>query len=296
MYTLIENFCLGTRRLEVYGKNPSSLRRGWVTVLGESEYNKLVPEEQMTGIEGGTTLWDKESWENGIKALANGGKFVVPMSTDIDALRPKSPFRSGSINGASGGTSGGTPVAISNGPRVVQPIPRPGFGNPGQHPVGGFGQGQNQMMVPPVLGMGMNPMGGLGTVGDDGMVPGMVGWGLMGMGNMGMNGLIGMGPQGQMGMGQMGGGGGYQGQEMGDMFGMAGFNGNPGQALGMSWLGAGNAQAQQTFMENQGMWDGVQVDGMGMDMSNGMGLNNMGMMGGMGMGMGQWGTGGYDGY
>ncbi|KIM41900.1 hypothetical protein M413DRAFT_71486, partial [Hebeloma cylindrosporum] len=32
MYTLIENFCLGTRRLEVFGKL-SSLRRGWVTVL-----------------------------------------------------------------------------------------------------------------------------------------------------------------------------------------------------------------------------------------------------------------------
>ncbi|KIM81933.1 hypothetical protein PILCRDRAFT_29225, partial [Piloderma croceum F 1598] len=33
MYTLIENFCLGTRRLEIFGKARSSLRRGWVCVL-----------------------------------------------------------------------------------------------------------------------------------------------------------------------------------------------------------------------------------------------------------------------
>jgi hypothetical protein len=64
----------------------------------------------------------------------------------------------------------------------------------------------------------------------------------------------------------------------------------------MGWLGAGNVQAQQAFMENQGMWDGV--DGMGMDMNSSMALNNMGMLGGMGMGMGQWGgnNNGFEGY
>ncbi|KIJ18143.1 hypothetical protein PAXINDRAFT_71980 [Paxillus involutus ATCC 200175] len=43
MYTLIENFCLGTRRLEVFGRARSSLRRGWVTVLAEGEQER-VPE------------------------------------------------------------------------------------------------------------------------------------------------------------------------------------------------------------------------------------------------------------
>ncbi|KAJ7441431.1 MT-A70-domain-containing protein [Mycena latifolia] len=33
MYTLIENFCLGTRRLEVFSRAHSSVRRGWVTAL-----------------------------------------------------------------------------------------------------------------------------------------------------------------------------------------------------------------------------------------------------------------------
>ncbi|KAJ7490521.1 hypothetical protein FB451DRAFT_1552213 [Mycena latifolia] len=33
MYTLIGNFCLGMRRLEVFGRARSSLRRGWVAAL-----------------------------------------------------------------------------------------------------------------------------------------------------------------------------------------------------------------------------------------------------------------------
>ncbi|KAF9554800.1 MT-A70-domain-containing protein, partial [Agrocybe pediades] len=36
MYTLIENFCLGMRRLEIFGRL-SSLRRGWVTVLAPGQ-------------------------------------------------------------------------------------------------------------------------------------------------------------------------------------------------------------------------------------------------------------------
>ncbi|EIW76676.1 MT-A70-domain-containing protein, partial [Coniophora puteana RWD-64-598 SS2] len=37
MYTLIENFCLGTRRLEIFGRARSSLRRGWVSALLDGE-------------------------------------------------------------------------------------------------------------------------------------------------------------------------------------------------------------------------------------------------------------------
>ena len=34
MYTLIENFCLGLRRLEIFGR-ARTLRRGWVSALAE---------------------------------------------------------------------------------------------------------------------------------------------------------------------------------------------------------------------------------------------------------------------
>ena len=328
MYTLIENFCLGTRRLEIFGKAPESLRRGWVTVLAEksSSDNQTSDDEIMMEVEGGTAAWNKESWESGIKALANGGKCVVPMTTDIDALRPKSPFRPGatgsSLGGTTGGTSSGMGMGIS-GARGGHPGAgnRSMFGNAGQMQGGGFGPGQNQMMVPPMMRMGMGALGGMGMVGvgEEGMVPGMVGWpgmmgmantGVQGIGNMGLAGMMGMGPQGQMHMGQMGmgpggSGSGFQGQGLGGgggTFAIGGFNGGPMPGMGMGWPGDAQGQQQQ-FIENQGMWDGVDgLMGMGIDFGGhgGVGMNGMGQMGGMtmgGMGMGQWGAGGvYDGY
>jgi hypothetical protein len=39
-YALIENFCLGTRRLELFGR-ASSVRRGWVTLLSRGEEERL---------------------------------------------------------------------------------------------------------------------------------------------------------------------------------------------------------------------------------------------------------------
>jgi hypothetical protein len=310
MYTLVENFCLGMRRLEIFGKAPASLRRGWVTVLAEGNSVNTHNLE----VDGGSAPWDKESWENGIKALANGGKCVVPMTAEIDALRPKSPFRAagGGLAGLTGGTAVGMAMGMG-GARGGQLNAggRSGFGNGVGHiPGGAFGQGQSQMMVPPMVGMGMGMVG----VGEDGMVSGMSGWpgmmaignaGVQGMGTMGLPGMLGMGgPQGQMllgGMGMGSGGGGFQGAGLdGGGFGLGGFNGGPG--LGMGWPGVGgDVQGQQQFMENQGMWDGVDgMMGMGMDISGGMGMNGMGPMGGMGMGgmgMGQWGAGGvYEGY
>ncbi len=54
MYTLIENFCLGFRRLEVFGKL-SSLRRGWVTALapGQEEHLPANGSLQVEEEEGG---------------------------------------------------------------------------------------------------------------------------------------------------------------------------------------------------------------------------------------------------
>lgn len=73
MYTLIENFCLGTRRLELFGRQ-HSLRRGWVTVT--SEELKLTPEQALERDH--ATPFEKEAWETSIKELAQGGKCVVP--------------------------------------------------------------------------------------------------------------------------------------------------------------------------------------------------------------------------
>lgn len=268
MYTLIENFCLGTRRLEVFGKL-SSLRRGWVTVLGSD----TAPERPIfvEGEEGGNaTRWDRESWENGVKEFAGGGKFVVPMTSDIDALRPKSPIRGGSTNnGSSGGVplSGGTPAGIGganmmNSVRFNNGVRQSGFGM--------------EMGVGMPMGMGMNSLG-MG-VGVDGMMGG--GWpGMQVMGNMGMTGMEGMG--GMPGMNGMNPGMNGMSVPMMDPQAMQGMN---GQGMGMNgMMMAGQGGGYMPMFNGMGGWGDGQF---GMD---GGGWDGSAMMPGMGgMGMGQW--------
>ncbi|KAL1738601.1 MT-A70-domain-containing protein, partial [Schizophyllum fasciatum] len=97
MYTLIENFCLGLRRLELFGRAPASLRRGWLTVLAPGQERHIPPglALHVPGAAGGeATRWaGREPWTAAIRALAEGPRAVVPMTSDIDALRPKSPVR-----------------------------------------------------------------------------------------------------------------------------------------------------------------------------------------------------------
>ncbi|KAF8183798.1 MT-A70-domain-containing protein [Mycena galopus ATCC 62051] len=256
MYTLIENFCLGTRRLDVFGRAPSSLRRGWVTALAPGQETHLPQEGPIYSEDGAMALrWDRDAWDNDIKTLANGGKTVVPMTPEIDALRPKSPFRPG--QGANANSGGGRFAGGGGG--------RGGFGAPqGQNQLGqngGVVQGQmigqpQPMMVG--LGMGMNPMGvGMGMNGGvDGMMPwpGMMGMGVPMMGQMGMgygfNG--GWGDQSQYGMGDQGqymDGGWDEGMGAMNMAGMnagaGGMNRMAGGSMrGMNRMGMGMNQQQ----------------------------------------------------
>ncbi|KAH8977178.1 MT-A70-domain-containing protein [Lactarius hatsudake] len=110
MYTLIENFCLGLRRLELFAR-ARSLRRGWVSVLAEGEEThvptvqactaeaRLYPEQ----LDGGVNVlgqelgvdrverWDQDKWEGAMRGWLQSGRAVVPMTPEVDALRPKSP-------------------------------------------------------------------------------------------------------------------------------------------------------------------------------------------------------------
>jgi mRNA (2'-O-methyladenosine-N6-)-methyltransferase len=104
MYTLIENFCLGLRRLELFAR-ARSLRRGWVSVLAEGEETNvpavqaqaragdaqlpLSPEQQL---DAGTNVlgqelsvdraerWDQEKWEAALRSWQQNGRAVVPMT------------------------------------------------------------------------------------------------------------------------------------------------------------------------------------------------------------------------
>jgi hypothetical protein len=82
MYTLVENFCLGLRRLELFARG-KTLRRGWVSVLSAGEEERIPNlDDEMSGADGSTpTLWDKDKWDADIKEMAQGGKFVVPMTS-----------------------------------------------------------------------------------------------------------------------------------------------------------------------------------------------------------------------
>ena len=84
MYTLIENFCLGLRRLEIFGR-ARTLRRGWVTALAEGEEERIedgmcIDADENNEGEDNAAPWDREAWENKVKELSNGGKAVVPMT------------------------------------------------------------------------------------------------------------------------------------------------------------------------------------------------------------------------
>ena len=79
MYTLIEHFCLGLRRLEIFGRARTA-RRGWVTALAEGEEERI--EEGMSlgdedDLQDGAMRWDRERWEASIKELVEGPKIVV---------------------------------------------------------------------------------------------------------------------------------------------------------------------------------------------------------------------------
>ena len=92
MYQLIENFCLGTRRLELFGRY-HSLRRGWVTVTADEL--ELSPEEAREKDD--AVPFDRETWESKIRELSQGakdGKFVVPNTPGrlSEALRRRACF------------------------------------------------------------------------------------------------------------------------------------------------------------------------------------------------------------
>lgn len=76
MYQLIENFCLGTRRLEIFGRY-HSLRRGWVTVTAEEL--KLTPEEAKE--KDYAAPFNREQWTAQVEETAQNGKYVVPITS-----------------------------------------------------------------------------------------------------------------------------------------------------------------------------------------------------------------------
>ena len=308
MHALIENFCLGTRRLEIFGR-ASSLRRGWVT-LG------TIDNPQMELAQVGGMAWDRELWEGEIRvhaSMSGAGKPVVPTSAEIDGLRPKSPMRNNDRANGNHAHAGGANAMGGMGTMQMQGAPMRLVPNPGNMGMG--------MQVPP-QGM-MSGMGGVGIMNPvfvGGPMP-QAGFGFDGpqqvqMGGMAMNAMTGgLGvPMNAMGVAGMAmpkpnqiqanppirlGGGPMQGMGMGVNMNMAGSPGmsaglqNPG-GMGMGGMGMNMGMGMGGPPGMTGMIQPAM--GMGMAPNPVMGMNNMarnmpmmgmqqGMQQGMGMGI-----------
>ncbi|WVF71216.1 hypothetical protein IAT40_006016 [Kwoniella sp. CBS 6097] len=294
LYTLIENFCLGTRRLELFSPSPStSLRKGWVTSSlhplsnDDPDQHQHQPSEQDK-----VQLYNPATYPTLVPQ--SDGRPILPYSSEIDALRPKSPQRrprnlpptgsgSGSGQGMSPGITsshtGGRPgsAASASGSGGYRPN---SFQNRNQHQY----QNQNQIQVQqgyhqqpqpqlPAQGngaQGFNPMFGGQGQGQMSMPMGGGGYPMeMGMGGMGMGMGMGMNPAMGMGMPLMG------GMDIGMGMGMGMMNpmmmGMPQMSMGMPQMGMGVGMNQHQFGQ-QGFNPGV-GGGMGMGMGMGMGVN-----------------------
>ncbi|GAA5874215.1 hypothetical protein JCM16303_005777 [Sporobolomyces ruberrimus] len=140
LQSLIENFCLGTRRLHLYGSK-NSLRRGWLTV-GDGEIgrfgkgSKVQNVEKEDGKEWEPREWDREEWQKqwlekdnyGSRSDGEGGEKVAPLlpfNEELDALRPKSPPpRNGQPSSGGLGRGRGAGLGITRSGLVTQAIPR----------------------------------------------------------------------------------------------------------------------------------------------------------------------------
>ena len=263
MYSLIENFCLGTRRLEIFGR-ASSLRRGWVT-LGSID-NPQVELERLD-----CTAWDREWWETEIR-MHGGGKSVVPTSVEIDGLRPKSPVRNSDRANGNNNNPGGANAMGGMGAIPMQNAPMRLVPGPGNMQMG-------MQMQPQGMMGGMGGMGGVGVMNPAfaGVPMPQAAFGFDGPQQMPMGGMVGMG------MSPMNGGVGVPMNAMG-VAGMAMAKPNPIQVNPPIRLGGGP-------MHGMGMGVNVNMGGSpgmsaGLQNLGGMGMGGMGMNMGMGMGMG----------
>ena len=128
LYQTIENFCLGTRRLELFGRN-RNLRRGWLTIgleLGPDapgwprDGKVAVPTTGLPILEGNNMdeqlrahldrlqiprPYDKAEYDANFGVDRPGCDLrdrsnLVPFTEEVDQLRPKSPPPRGSANDA----------------------------------------------------------------------------------------------------------------------------------------------------------------------------------------------------
>jgi hypothetical protein len=76
LYSIIEHFCLGRRRLELFGED-HNIRPGWVTIG-----DKIL-----------SSNWDKDLYNSYFEGPPNSYSNLVGTTSEIENLRPRSPSR-----------------------------------------------------------------------------------------------------------------------------------------------------------------------------------------------------------
>lgn len=268
LYTLIENFCLGTRRLEIFGR-PNLARPGWVTA-GLEPFSSSASTPRQNSVQ----LFDSQTYTSFIPE--SDGKPILPFSPEIDQLRPKSPVRKpqrynnpsgGNPNNLSGGGIGNTGSRNQGGSAVNgRPSPAPRFAQNGGSSGSGTPMGNRPNLVMPnqpspidfsqTQGR-MSPVNPMMMQGGPSMEQIMAA--NMGMGMGGMRGM-GTGMNGPMNM--------MVGMPVGNQYG-----------YGMG-INGGQPGFGPPFGAGMGMPMGMGVGmGMGMPMGMDMGMGHMGNMG-----------------
>jgi hypothetical protein len=86
LYAIIEHFCLGRRRLELFGHD-TNIRRGWLTLGSQLSSSNFDPSTWYKHFEGVTESYNFD-WSDEPELLSN---HLLGTTPQIESLRPKSP-------------------------------------------------------------------------------------------------------------------------------------------------------------------------------------------------------------
>jgi mRNA (2'-O-methyladenosine-N6-)-methyltransferase len=105
---MIENFCMGTRRLEICS-NASNARPGWLTIGTQ-------PAQQDSTAQ----IYDKQVFDAYFAAEAsNTGSNLVPTTAEVESLRPRSPGPPGGANKGAANAGGSLIHGVKSNPQGI---------------------------------------------------------------------------------------------------------------------------------------------------------------------------------
>ncbi|KAA1123617.1 hypothetical protein PGTUg99_020923 [Puccinia graminis f. sp. tritici] len=155
LYQLIENFCLGRRRLELFGSS-RCLRPGWLTIGSHCAPPTIKTDEQALDPHLRPVPYSQAEYLSHFLDSAGRTHNLLPSHADIDNLRPRSPpsrITTAAITGPGLAPGMGIGYAVPVGMPIVGPggtiVTTTISGrNTLSHPSGGLGRGPGNALLP----------------------------------------------------------------------------------------------------------------------------------------------------